>query len=131
MDISVNVSRAAAYLDHFHPGWFYQIDLDRFSIMDGCNCVLGQVFGLSYEIGQTWVDKMNVLFGKNYCMLQDPAKSPLGFASGVFVAPHYQDEWVFVIRNRQKEAVRTHTPHPTADAVARIAEDQLVLTPRV
>jgi len=39
------VERGAALLDERKPGWDRKIDLDTLNLADGCNCVLGQVYG--------------------------------------------------------------------------------------
>lgn len=44
--VDERVRRGAAYLDEHGPDqWRDHIDLDRLDIGDGCDCVLGQLYG--------------------------------------------------------------------------------------
>lgn len=40
-----NVIRGAKLLDNVKPEWYNQIDLEALNILDGCNCILGQLYG--------------------------------------------------------------------------------------
>ena len=42
------VSRGAALLDEKHPGWHWNIDLDRLNISEPCDCICGQLYGSFY-----------------------------------------------------------------------------------
>ena len=44
-EAEARVQRGIEYLDRTEPGWHARIDLSRFDLIDGCRCVLGQVFG--------------------------------------------------------------------------------------
>lgn len=47
-------ARGAALLDRVKPGWFHMVNLATLDIMDGANCILGQVF--REEAQETGVD---------------------------------------------------------------------------
>lgn len=38
------VARGAALLDEHAPDWRYRVDPNRLNMLDGCRCILGQVF---------------------------------------------------------------------------------------
>jgi hypothetical protein len=41
--VAERAERGAALLDARRPGWWREIDLGRLDIIDGCNCVAGQL----------------------------------------------------------------------------------------
>lgn len=43
--IKSRVARGAKFLDKIEPGWYNKIDVSKFDIEDGCDCILGQVYG--------------------------------------------------------------------------------------
>lgn len=43
--IAERVAAGATFLDEREPGWWRRIDVDRLSISDSCNCILGQLAG--------------------------------------------------------------------------------------
>jgi hypothetical protein len=45
LPIRDRVANGAAWLDEHAPGWEAKFDLDTLEIAEGCNCVLGQVYG--------------------------------------------------------------------------------------
>jgi hypothetical protein len=45
LDYTARVAAGAAFLDERMPGWAEWIDLDSLSLMDDCDCVLGQLSG--------------------------------------------------------------------------------------
>lgn len=49
------VDKGAALLDENVPGWISHIDLDRLSIADPNNCIVGQLYGV-YHIGIAALD---------------------------------------------------------------------------
>lgn len=42
--IAERVAAGAAWLDDTCPGWRRDVDVDRLSVANPCNCVLGQLF---------------------------------------------------------------------------------------
>lgn len=56
-----NVLRGIQLLDKKVPDWRQRIDKETLDLADGCNCVLGQLFG-SYTKGTFELD----IFGPNY-----------------------------------------------------------------
>ena len=48
--LSRHVTKGAALLDKTRPGWADEIDVERLDLLDGCDCVLGQLHG-GYEKG--------------------------------------------------------------------------------
>lgn len=59
-----NVARGAALLDEKMPGWEDKIDLERLSMYDGCDCILGQLAGM-YHRGRAHL-RINLGDGYDY-----------------------------------------------------------------
>ena len=43
------IERGAAFLDEHFPGWEDKIDPETLNLEDGCNCILGQVYGAYFK----------------------------------------------------------------------------------
>ena len=129
------VTRGAAHLDRLEPTWFTVIDIGTLTLSSSCLCVLGQIrTHFRYkDWGELLVDHPN-------------AKGAIKFLSGEDMGCYYeedaetrtesyavlQDAWIAAIADRRLtvEAVQAHeAPSPDA-AVARVADDQRVPTPR-
>jgi hypothetical protein len=90
------VERGAGWLDTARPGWWTTFDLDRFSLADGCACVVGQLAGHDFDdaVDDGWLD----------------LTYELAFNLGLFAGPPLQneaeyqaleDEWRRVIAERR------------------------------
>lgn len=44
-DLAERVKRGATYLDERKPGWADEIDVHNLAMLDGCRCILGQLYG--------------------------------------------------------------------------------------
>lgn len=62
-EAAARVAKGVNLLDEKHPGWDKKIDLDKFRMADGCNCVVGQVGGDVDEDDNFW-DHLAKLFGR-------------------------------------------------------------------
>lgn len=59
--IAERVTRGAALLERFDPGWWQRINLDELALDSPCHCILGQLYyddqnpQASYLAGVAWV----------------------------------------------------------------------------
>lgn len=71
LDFSQEIRRGCELLDERFPGWVDRVDLGVFRIVDGVNCVLGQVFveefvnGLVRLYGDCYAGAIHYLWGSN------------------------------------------------------------------
>lgn len=42
-------SRGAALMDKVRKGWFWDVRVTRLDLSNGCNCIIGQVYGNYYD----------------------------------------------------------------------------------
>lgn len=67
-DLVADVDRGIALLDEKKPGWRDEVDVDRLSIINGFDCVLGQLYGgyytgLKIVAPADWTDDWDVRHG--------------------------------------------------------------------
>ncbi len=110
-DYEARVQRGAAWLDSVDQGWFKRINLGKFSLVNACDCVLGQlaldIAGV--DMGYYAVVERGV---KGLGRLSPSLAIDLGFHANEEVYdedcnninewPHLEDEWRDLIDRRQR-----------------------------
>lgn len=121
--MTVDVQRAAQYLDYFHPGWFYQVDPNTLDLSSCLRCVLGQTFKLA--VGEWSATNTGLFDGIDYTSTAaydrcfHAESSPLGFSRGVFASNDlYLADWRQAVSDRLAWHTSESRPCVAVEALA-------------
>ena len=119
------IDRGMKYLDDVLPGWEWNIDLGRLSLVDACNCVLGQ---LAIDI----CHKGTYMDCRMHLKLSDDAAEILGFTligcCSISLDPSVLSQWNALtecwIAAIQKRRSEKQPPKPTPPDAVMLHEHQ-------
>lgn len=94
------VERCAAWLDKNKPGWADQMNLRRFDIFKGSECVIGQLYG-DWDNMPLALQGKGLYFGRSLCRTVHFGLNATTFDPARVRYVDLQHEWERVIRARQ------------------------------